>query len=97
MVQPPAYPALPSAIQATLQDDNPWWRGERLFGLPSLHRWAFQPVLRGVKQGLTPATLLRGPRQVGKTTLLNQVIEALLAEGVPPKRALITASATFCH
>ena len=86
MLQSPAGPDVPPTIQATLQDDNPWWRGERLFGLPSLRRWAFQPVLHGVKQGLTPATVLRGPRQVGKTTLLNQVIEALLDEGVAPQR-----------
>ena len=86
MAQSPVYPTLPPTIQATLQDDNPWWRGERLFGLPGLRRWAFQPVLYGVKQGLTPATVLRGPRQVGKTTLLNQVIDALLDEGVSPRR-----------
>jgi predicted AAA+ superfamily ATPase len=41
-----------------------------------------------VKQGLTPVTVLRGPRQVGKTTLLNQVIETLLAEGVAAHRIL---------
>jgi predicted AAA+ superfamily ATPase len=86
MAQSPVYPVLSPTIQATLQDDNPWWRGERLFGLPELRRWAFQPVLHGVKQGLTPATVLRGPRQVGKTTLLNQVIDALLDEGVSPRR-----------
>ena len=70
---------LPHPITATLHDDNPWWRGERLFGLPSLRRWAFDAVLSGVQRGLTPATVLRGPRQVGKTTLLNQVIDVLLA------------------
>ena len=86
MLQPPLNSAFPPAIQATLLDDNPWWRGERLFGLPSLRRWAFQPVLNGVRQGLTPATVLRGPRQVGKTTLLNQVIDALLETGVAPQR-----------
>jgi uncharacterized protein len=82
MPQPPLSPAL----QAALQDNNPWWRGEHIFGLPRLRRWAFQPVLSGVQQGLTPATVLRGPRQVGKTTLLNQVIEALLDTGVAPRR-----------
>jgi len=73
---------LPHPIASTLQDDNPWWRSERLFGLPRLRRWAFDAVLSGVQRGLTPATVLRGPRQVGKTTLLNQVIDALLAQGV---------------
>jgi len=80
-------PALLSkGLEATLRDDNVWWRGERVFGLPPMRRWAFQPVLRGVKQGVTPVTVLRGPRQIGKTTLLNQVIDSLLDEGVSPKR-----------
>ena len=86
MVETPLISALPLTIQATLHDDNPWWHGERLFGLPGLHRWAFNAVLRGVQRGLTPATVLRGPRQVGKTTLLNQVIDALLAQGVAGRR-----------
>src|SRR5919108_6270654 len=86
MAQAPLSPALPPAIQATLQDDNPWWRGERLFGLPRLRRWAFDAVLSGVQRGLTPATVLRGPRQVGKTTLLNQVIDTLLTQGVAGQR-----------
>jgi predicted AAA+ superfamily ATPase len=77
---------LPHPITATLHDDNPWWRGERLFGLPGLRRWAFDAVLSGVQRGLTPATVLRGPRQVGKTTLLNQVIDTLLVQGVAGRR-----------
>jgi predicted AAA+ superfamily ATPase len=77
---------LPTPVTATLQDDNPWWRGERLFGLPSLRRWAFDAVLTGVQRGLTPAMVLRGPRQVGKTTLLNQMIDVLLAQGVVGRR-----------
>src|SRR4029434_2505772 len=81
-----SYPPLLHPIAATLHDDNPWWRGERLFGLPSLRRWAFDAMLTGVQRGLTPATVLRGPRQVGKTTLLNQVIDTLLAQGVVGRR-----------
>src|SRR5262244_537052 len=86
MKQQRPRPVLPYSIASTLQDDNPWWRGERLFGLPGLRRWAFDAVLTGVQRGLTPATVLRGPRQVGKTTLLNQVINALLAQGVARRR-----------
>lgn len=51
-----------------------------------MRRWAFEPVLSGVKSGLTPVTVLRGPRQIGKTTLVNQTIHALLDEGVAPDR-----------
>jgi predicted AAA+ superfamily ATPase len=37
---------------------------------------------------MTPATVLRGPRRVGKTILLNQAIDSLLSEGVDAKRIL---------
>src|SRR5438128_279619 len=86
IAQPVLGSALSPPIIMTLWDDNPWWRGERLFGLPGLRRWAFDAVLSGVQRGLTPATVLRGPRQVGKTTLLNQVIDTLLAQGVAGRR-----------
>lgn len=86
MKQRTLFSLLPSGLEATLHEDNPWWRGERIFGLPETRRWAFAPVLDGVKSGATPITVLRGPRQVGKTTLLNQTITALLDEGVAPRR-----------
>ncbi|HTO22095.1 MAG TPA: AAA family ATPase [Spirochaetia bacterium] len=37
---------------------------------------------------MAPATVLRGPRRVGKTTLLSQAIESLLAQGVEGSRIL---------
>jgi len=77
---------LSQGLEATLRDNNPWWRGERIADLPPLRRWAFAPVLNGVERGLAPVTVLRGPRQVGKTTLLNQTIEALLDQGIKPDR-----------
>lgn len=77
---------LTDGLEATIRKDNPWWRGERIFDLPPMRRWAFEPVLSGVKNGLTPVTVLRGPRQIGKTTLVNQAIHTLLEEGVAPER-----------
>ncbi len=38
-----------------------------------------------------PITALAGPRQVGKTTLLYQLIQDLLASGVPPKHVLFVS------
>jgi predicted AAA+ superfamily ATPase len=73
-------------LEATVRAANPWWQGERLVDLPPVRRWAFRPVLDGLTRGLTKAVLLRGPRQVGKTTLLNQVIHNLLDDGVDPRR-----------
>lgn len=51
-----------------------------------MRRWAFAPLLQRLLHGLTPAVVLRGPRQVGKTTILLQIIEHLLGEGVAPHR-----------
>lgn len=76
------HPELPPI----LRDNNPWWRGEPIYDIPSMHRWAFRPILNALIQGMTPAVVLLGPRQVGKTTLLNQTIEALLGQGVAPRR-----------
>ncbi|MBI4028736.1 MAG: hypothetical protein HY360_27410, partial [Verrucomicrobia bacterium] len=61
---------LESGLEKILREDNLWWRGEHIFGLPKMRRWAFEPVISGLKQGMAPVTVLRGPRQVGKTTLL---------------------------
>ena len=77
---------LTSGAERNLRDANPWWRGDRIFNVPAIKRWAYAPVLKGLLRGLAPVTVLRGPRQVGKTTLLNQVIDELLAQGVNPKR-----------
>lgn len=57
--------------------------------LPPYRRWAFDALLRKLRSGLAPAVVLRGARQVGKTTLLEQVIQHLLSvEGVAARRIL---------
>ena len=75
-------------LERTIREMNPWWRGEPVPGVAPLRRWAFEPVMSGVRNGLAPTVLLRGPRQVGKTTLQLQVIDQLLREGVEPTRIL---------
>jgi predicted AAA+ superfamily ATPase len=77
---------LSSGADRDLRNANPWWQGDRLYDVPAIKRWAYAPVLKGLLRGLAPVTVLRGPRQVGKTTLLNQIIEELLTQGVNPKR-----------
>lgn len=41
-----------------------------------------------LERGLSQATVVRGPRRVGKTVLVRQCIEELLGRGVNPKRIL---------
>lgn len=82
-------------LVAVLAQFNPWWRNEPISDLPEWKRAAW----RELNSWLTNppahrAILLSGARQVGKTTLLQQQIDALLKQGVPPGNILY---ATFDH
>lgn len=80
---------------AILSQFNPWWRREKIPDLPEWRRGAFQELMLWIKNPPTQrAILLSGPRQVGKTTLLLQTIQDLIASGVPPGNILY---ATFDH
>jgi hypothetical protein len=80
---------LPPGLDEYLRSTNPWWEGRPGRVLPSYRRWAFSILLRKLEAGLAPAVVLRGARQVGKTTLLEQVIQHLLEAGrVEPRRIL---------
>ncbi|MCW5588203.1 MAG: ATP-binding protein [Legionellales bacterium] len=79
-----------------LSQFNPWWRGESIADLPLWYRASFQELFAWVTDPPAPrAVLLSGARQVGKTTLLSQVIDGLLnKQGVPAANILY---ATFDH
>jgi len=80
---------LGAELEDSLLDMNPWWAGKPMEPLPPHRRWLFEPALQRLKSGLAPVTVLRGPRQVGKTILQMHMIEHLLQnEGVDPKRIL---------
>jgi hypothetical protein len=76
-------------LDALLRTTNPWWEGKPGPVLPSYKRWAFQALLRKLEQGLAPIVVLRGARQVGKTTIQEQAIQHFVKErGVHPQRIL---------
>jgi predicted AAA+ superfamily ATPase len=78
---------LPPELEDYLWDTNPWWRDKPMKPLPEFRRWLFETALQRLKSGLAPVTVLKGPRQVGKTTLQGHIIEHLLSkEAVNPKR-----------
>lgn len=80
---------------AILSQYNPWWEGGRPADLPASRRAVYGEVRDWVINPPAPrAALLSGPRQVGKTTLLMQVIDTLLDQGAPPQNILY---ATFDH
>ncbi len=71
---------LPASTEEFLRSQNPWWEGEPMRRVPPFRRWLFAPLLHRLRQGLAPITVLRGPRQVGKTVLQQQVIHHLLTQ-----------------
>lgn len=86
--QPTLFDLRDPVSERLLRDMNPWWQG---FGVPNLQpvrRWAYESLTRGLRSQLAPVVVLRGPRQVGKSTLQAQVIDDLLRTGIDPKRIL---------
>jgi predicted AAA+ superfamily ATPase len=80
---------LPPEIDAHLRETNPWWQGLPGRVLPPYRRWVFATLLRRLDAKVAPAIVLRGARQVGKTTLQEQTIQFLLTERrVDPRRIL---------
>jgi predicted AAA+ superfamily ATPase len=75
-------------LERNLRDFNPWWAGQPQPPLPTYRRWLFEPALRKLQEGLAPCVALRGPRQVGKSTLLRQMMQHLLDNGTPATRLL---------
>ena len=55
---------------------------------PGPRRHLVGQIRRRLNLELAPIVAVRGPRQVGKTTAQLQIIEDLLAEGVPPHTVL---------
>jgi len=75
-------------LEEIIRSDNPWWSNTPQSSVSPLKRWVFEPVIKRLKAGMTPVVALRGPRQVGKTTLIQQIIQQLLDEGVPTHHIL---------
>lgn len=67
---------------------NPHWAGLPGPEIPRFRRHLFPKIYRSLASGLTPGTVLRGTRRVGKTILVRQVMEKMLGEGVAAKRIL---------
>ncbi len=70
---------------------NPWWRTEAVN--PKLaktyKRFAFYEAMKRLSQtDIRRTVILTGTRRVGKTTILYQMIEELLKNGVPPQKII---------
>ena len=75
-------------FDATLRSLNPWWTGDAMRALPQTRRHLVEGMRRRLDQSLAPVVVLRGPRQIGKTTAQLHLIDDLLNEGIDPKHIL---------
>jgi len=84
-------------IVARLQFENPWWATGNLDGFyqsftPRLYFNIFYPLVKST--AVHRATVLMGPRRVGKTVMLYQAIQKLISEGVSPQKILFASIET---
>ena len=78
-------------LRQTLLAYNPWWRTKSfsIIGIPEFKRDAFAQAMRHTEANHGLALLINGPRRVGKTTIINQVICCLIEDKkVPANRIL---------
>lgn len=82
---------LEADIRARIERDNPWWR-EPCFVVPEAafpKRVYFGPFKSlALNYGIKRAAILLGPRRVGKTVLVKQLIQEATTQGVPPQNVL---------
>jgi len=64
---------------------NPWWEGNPARPTPPHRRDVVAQINRRLQAGIAPIIVVRGPRQVGKSTAQFHVIEDLFAAGVPAR------------
>ena len=79
---------LPAALAADLRRLNPWWENAPMLPQPPMRRHLVTQIRRRLDAEIAPIVMVRGPRQVGKTTAQLQIIADLLGEGVPPTSIL---------
>lgn len=83
---------------ARLREQNPYWdnpdkikEDAHLERLASLPVEMTHPVEKNIYLGKDGIFIIRGPRQIGKTTFAKRAIRELLSKGVDPRRILYFA------
>lgn len=79
-------------IRARIERDNPWWETGTGTATPEAQfkrRVYFQPFRDlALNYGVRRAGILLGPRRVGKTVMIKQVIHEAIANGLAPRNVL---------
>lgn len=85
MVQDFVFPEvhLADGLIQDLRRLNPWWEDLPLPQLPSTRRHLVGQIRRRTEAHIAPIVVVRGPRQIGKTTAQLQVLQDLLDEKTP--------------
>jgi hypothetical protein len=76
------------ATISALHQMNPWWKGNPMEQLPVTKRHLVNQIEKRFEYKLAPITVVRGSRQIGKTTACLQVISNLLETEIAPARIL---------
>ena len=78
-------------VPQILRDLNSWWAAPHPVrpAPPAYRRRHVEGLQRAVTGARPLIQVLRGPRQVGKTTALYQIVEDGLADGIPPTDILL--------
>jgi predicted AAA+ superfamily ATPase len=79
-------PNIDAQTVADLNTMNPWWKGNAMEQLPKTRRHLVGQIQRRLQYKLAPIIVVRGSRQIGKTTACLHVIEDLLAANVSPQQ-----------
>lgn len=73
---------LPPELVDDLRRLNPWWEGRALPMLPPHRRHLVRQIHRRLELRLAPIVVVRGPRQIGKTTAQLHFVEDMLRAGL---------------
>ncbi|MGA2661618.1 MAG: AAA family ATPase [Verrucomicrobiota bacterium] len=79
---------LPAELVEDLRRQNPWWEQRALPELPPHRRHLVGQIQRRLEWKLAPVVVVRGPRQIGKTTAQLHWVEDVLKSGVDGRRIL---------
>lgn len=90
MPDPYLYPplSLPDDLVRDLRRLNPQWEGKPGRELPKTRRHLVEQIERRLESRLAPIVVVRGPRQIGKTTAQLHVLDDLLRQGVDGRSLL---------
>jgi predicted AAA+ superfamily ATPase len=73
------------SLELNIRRLNPWWEGKPLPILPKTRRHIVKNMKQRLDRRLAPIVVVRGPRQIGKTTAQLQFIHDLLSSGISPR------------